>query len=165
MPELICHLLGDYVLQNHAMAMRKTSSWAWAALHVALYMLPFLVLTRAPAALAVMAGTHLVIDRFRLAKYWVAFWGVGREGAVVSAIQEWQKRRHVIATYRADGWTIRSWRDLTDIGEGWRKEAAAFDAANPPIPPAPDFLAVWLLIIVDNTAHLAINHLSLVYLT
>lgn len=27
---LLCHLVGDYVLQSHVMATRKTSSWAWA---------------------------------------------------------------------------------------------------------------------------------------
>ena len=135
MPELICHLIGDYVLQNHAMATRKTSSWVWAAIHVAFYMIPFLILTRSPLALGIMAGTHLVIDRFRLAKYWVGFWGVGCEGS----LPRWL--------------TIARWHESGRI-------------ADRPISPAPapDFLAIWLLIIADNTAHLAINHLSLVYL-
>lgn len=77
MLELIAHLFGDYVLQNHVMATRKTSSSKWAAIHVGLYSLPFLFVTWSPLALAVIAGTHFVIDRFKLAGYWVRFWGIG----------------------------------------------------------------------------------------
>ena len=136
MPELICHLLGDYCLQNHAMATKKTSSWRWAAIHVAFYMLPFLAVYRPSwAAIAVMAGTHLVIDRFRLARLWVNLWGIGCGGF----LPRW---------FALSLWSFRGKPD-----------------PMPPVAsPAPDFLAVWLLIIVDNTAHLAINHLSLRYL-
>ncbi len=98
MPELLCHLLGDYCLQNQWMADNKT-------------MLPF-VLWFKPTILAVsiMFGTHLLIDRFRLAKYWVSFYKIGTGESV------------------------------------------------------PAFLSVWLLIIVDNTFHLLINHFALNYL-
>ena len=41
MTELLCHLVGDYVLQNHAMASLKTKSSFWAAIHALLYTLPF----------------------------------------------------------------------------------------------------------------------------
>jgi hypothetical protein len=36
---LLCHLLGDYVLQSHIMATRKTSSWLWALVHAAFALL------------------------------------------------------------------------------------------------------------------------------
>lgn len=150
MGELIAHLFGDYVLQNHAMATRKASSWAWAGLHVALYMLPFLFLAPSPAALAVMAGTHLVIDRFRLALFWTAFWGVGSEGFLPWLIRDYRRNSFLI------DWHID--------GNSTARGAAAFDAANPPAAPAPDFLRAWLLIIVDNAAHLLINHLAIAYL-
>jgi len=119
--ELIAHLCGDYVLQNHWMATRKTSSSLAAAVHAATYTIPFLILTKSPLALAVIVGTHFIIDRFRLARYWVQFWGIGNPG--------------------------------------WIGGRLGLD-----IPTAPDFLGVWLLIIVDNTAHLAINHGAILWL-
>lgn len=116
MPELLAHLFGDYVLQSHVMAMRKTSSWKWASIHAMLYCLPFLVLTQSPLTLLIIGGTHAVIDRYRLAAKWCQWYGVGHPGL-------WHR------------------------GEGFE--------APPP------FLGVWLTIIVDNTAHLLINHLAL----
>jgi hypothetical protein len=72
MEQLLCHLVGDYILQTDAMANRKTKSSLWALAHVVTYALPFLLITRSPAALGVIAGTHFFIDRFRLARYVVA---------------------------------------------------------------------------------------------
>jgi len=51
------------------MAENKIRSWAVALLHAATYTLPFLLITRSPAALAVICGSHAVIDRYRLAHY------------------------------------------------------------------------------------------------
>ena len=82
MEQLIAHLLGDYVLQNHWMANKKTQEWLPALVHVFLYSLPFLLLTQSPLAMAVIVGTHLIIDRYRLAAYWVDFWGTGKKGWV-----------------------------------------------------------------------------------
>lgn len=136
MPELLAHLFGDYVFQNHTMALRKTSASAWAALHVALYLVPFLLLTRNPVALAVIGGTHYLIDRYRLSRHWCEFWGVGSEGLLVGFLAD------QICKIRARyGVALRVQSD-----------------------PAPPFLGVWLLIIVDNTFHLLINHLTLMWL-
>lgn len=66
---LLCHLVGDYLFQSHWMATEKVRRWWPAVAHGLTYALPFLLLTRAPAALAVIAGTHMVIDRHRLARY------------------------------------------------------------------------------------------------
>lgn len=70
MEQLILHLLGDFVLQNDWMANNK-SRRSWPALcHVLVYGLPFLLIG-SPAAVAVIAGSHFVIDRFRLVRYLV----------------------------------------------------------------------------------------------
>lgn len=71
-PEL-AHLLGDYVLQSDWMAQEKTTAHLPAAAHAATYAACFLPLTRDPRALAVIAGSHFVIDRWRLARHviWV----------------------------------------------------------------------------------------------
>ena len=68
------HLAGDFLLQTSAMAERKSSSTAYAALHSFVYTLtysvPALLLFGARAgaiALVVIGGTHFVIDRFAIA--------------------------------------------------------------------------------------------------
>lgn len=134
MEQLLCHLFGDYVLQNQWMASNKTSRWWPACVHVGFYMLPFLLfLQPSLSAATVMAVTHLLIDRFRLARYWVQFWGIGCLGSVSTWLLV-----HVFS------------------GHPWPRRA---DAS------VPDFLAFWLLIIVDNTFHLTINYVCLTRLT
>lgn len=73
---LLAHGWGDYILQSHWMATVKTQRSIAAAAHVATYILPFLIVTRSVPALAVIAGTHFVIDRWRLARHviWVKNW-------------------------------------------------------------------------------------------
>lgn len=71
--QIICHFVGDYILQSHWMATEKTKRSVAAAAHAVTYTLPFLFLTRSVAALVMICGTHFVIDRWRLARYvvWV----------------------------------------------------------------------------------------------
>ena len=69
MEQLLAHLVGDYVLQTSHMAEHKVRSWWIALWHAFTYTLPFLFLTTSPAALAVIGGSHAVIDRYRLARY------------------------------------------------------------------------------------------------
>jgi len=82
MEALWCHFVGDYVLQNHLMATEKVKSWGWACIHAFFYSLPFLVVFPSISFLQwlILAGTHAVIDHYRLAKYWCEFWGVGHAG-------------------------------------------------------------------------------------
>jgi hypothetical protein len=73
----LAHLIGDYLIQSHWMANVKTrrslEGWVAAIAHGVTYTLPFLFLTTSLPALAVIAGTHIVIDHWRLARYVV--WG------------------------------------------------------------------------------------------
>lgn len=66
---LVAHLIGDYVFQSHWMASEKAKRWWPAIAHGLTYVLPFLIVTRSPLALLVIAGTHVVIDRYRLARH------------------------------------------------------------------------------------------------
>jgi hypothetical protein len=116
---LLAHLVGDYLLQSHWMATEKTKRWWPAVVHALTYGLPFLLVTRSPLALAVIVGTHAVIDRYRLARHLV-----------------WAKNQLAPASHRP------SWADA---------RATGYPSDTPP------WLAVWLLIIADNTVHLAIN--------
>ena len=67
--QLLAHLVGDYLIQTDWMANEKTRRWWPAVVHGATYALPFLALTRSWRALAIIGGTHVIIDRFRLARY------------------------------------------------------------------------------------------------
>lgn len=71
--QLVAHAVGDYVLQSEWMATEKTKRSLAALVHCIVYTLPFLFLTQNPYTLAVIAGTHFVIDRWHLARYvaWV----------------------------------------------------------------------------------------------
>ena len=104
----------------------------------------------ATLACAVMAGTHLVIDRFRLAGYWCRFWGVGCEGSPARRLR-----------LLADRCERRGQEVCGD--EHWAWPHAHLPPREAP-EPAPPYLAVWLLIIVDNTLHLTINAAALAFL-
>lgn len=68
---ILAHLVGDYLIQSHWMATEKVNKWWPAIAHGLTYTLPFVFVTQSLLALAVIAGTHIVIDRFRLAKHFV----------------------------------------------------------------------------------------------
>ena len=134
--QLLCHAIGDYVLQSDWMATEKTKRSLAALAHVLTYALPFLFLRPSLLALAVIVGTHFVIDRWRLARFvcWaknVALCPLSWEG---SGLTEPGKR---------------SWSNCSVTG---------YPSDRPP------WLAVWLLIIADNVMHVLINGLALRYL-
>ena len=80
---LLAHLLGDYVFQNHWMANEKTSKSLAALLHVTIYTACYLafyfVIPMSWEGYALIGVTHFVMDRWRLAKYWCRFYGVGEK--------------------------------------------------------------------------------------
>lgn len=125
---LLAHLAGDYALQSDWMATQKTNRWMPAIAHGMVYTLPFALLTRAPLALLVIAGTHMVLDHYRLAKYVLA-------------------ARNVLFAPKA-------------VRPAW--SACVRNQGLPPGTPAG--LATALLIVVDNTIHVAINSGSLLWL-
>lgn len=69
--QILCHLIGDYLLQSNWMALNKVKSWLPAIIHGFAYPVPFLLLGPSIEALFVIITTHIIIDRFRLAKYWI----------------------------------------------------------------------------------------------
>lgn len=66
---VLAHLVGDYVIQSHWMATEKTKHWLPAIVHGVTYTLPHALITQSPLALVVIGGTHIIIDRFRLARH------------------------------------------------------------------------------------------------
>ena len=123
MNQLLAHLAGDYLLQSDWMAREKTTRSLPAAAHAVAYTVPFLTLTRSPRRLALIAGSHFVIDRWRLARH--ACWAKNH----LAPPREWQP-----------------WEKCSTTGYG---------------PDMPDWLAVWLMFIADNTMHGVCNWLAL----
>lgn len=73
--QLVAHVIGDYLVQSHWMAVQKTKSLTVALIHGVSYCLPFVLfmlvgwLPLRPKALVPIAFTHAAIDRWRLARY------------------------------------------------------------------------------------------------
>lgn len=73
MLQLLLHLFGDYILQSNKMAMYKAHqntklAWTWVTIHSVTYGLPFLLIGSV-SAVSVIILTHMLIDRYMLAKY------------------------------------------------------------------------------------------------
>lgn len=65
----LAHLVGDYLIQSHWMAIEKTSKWLPAVAHGITYTLAYMLLTLNPWALLIIGGTHIIIDHYRLARH------------------------------------------------------------------------------------------------
>lgn len=123
---ILAHLVGDYLIQSDWMAQEKTKRWLPAIVHGLTYTLPYILVTQSVTALAVIGGTHIVIDRYRLARQVV--WLKNNVGP--------KRHRHPWAECRATGYHESM----------------------------PVWMAVWLMIIADNTIHLLINTAAVVWL-
>lgn len=146
--QIIAHMVGDYLLQSDWMALEKTKKTSAALAHVATYVLPFLALTTSWKALLVIAGTHFVIDRWRLARY-------------VCWLKNWLAPRWIVAQPECDDPScpsnnlappmLRNYPWSECVGTGYH-------ASRPP------WLATWLMFIADNTLHIICNGLAIHYL-
>lgn len=149
---IIAHLVGDYLLQSHWMATQKTSKWLPAIVHGVTYTIPFLFITQSPLALLIIGGTHIIIDRFRLAKYFV-----------------WAKNQIAPKDFRYP-WSVKQ----QPIGKGIygpltpQETVVPNPVINDPVtgyPQAtPAWMSVWLMIVADNVLHLLINIAAVLWL-
>jgi hypothetical protein len=121
------------------MADNKTKAWFPALAHATIYSLPFFLIGSWKAVLVIWA-THYLIDRYRLARYvcWAKNWIAPKEWKFIAEIPDW---RHIHPQW--------PWKACVKTGYP---------------PNVPDWLSVWLLIIADNTLHLTINYVALLYL-
>lgn len=142
---LLLHGVGDYLLQSSWMAETKTkrsgAGWWAAFVHAVFYTVPFLVMTTDWRILGVIAGTHLFIDHWRLAKHfiWIRNW-IGpvkiRRGR--GDYEPWL----VVSGYNPP------WSQCTRTGFPDRR---------------PVWLTTWLLFITDNLIHVLIAIAALWY--
>jgi hypothetical protein len=142
---LLAHFVGDYIIQNQWMADKKTSKWFPALVHGFTYTIPFLFATQSIAALLVIALTHAVIDRYRLAKYLIWF---KNQLVPKAARYPWDESK-VSDEFRSHGNAYLS--KANDKATGFPKTV-------------PVWMSVWLLIIVDNTIHVVLNTLAILFL-
>lgn len=144
---LLAHAVGDYILQSDWMAQSKTKrSWP-AVVHAVTYTIPFVLLTQSPAALTVIAVTHFVIDRWRLARYvvWLKnFVGPVRIRRNVAAAEEAQRRGY--APPKGPRYVVEV------FNPPWSKCTLTGYPDDRPI-----WLTTWLLFIADNLLHVFIN--------
>lgn len=135
---LIAHAIGDYVVQSDWMSDHKTSKSVRgnvaALAHGATYTLPFTLFTTDWLPLLLIGGTHYLIDHWRLARYLV-----------------WAKNWLAPIGFRRGEPGEAEWVFVPN-NPPWRQCRAT---GYPPTKPA--YLAVWLMIIADNVAHVCIN--------
>lgn len=126
------------------MADEKTSKWFPALVHGFTYTIPFLFATQSIAALLVIALSHAIIDRYRLAKYVIWF---KNQLVPKRARFPWDNSLH-----DKDGnMNLRMPNQLNDKSTGFPQSV-------------PPWMSVWLLIIVDNTIHVVLNTLAIIFL-
>jgi hypothetical protein len=136
--QLALHVLGDYVLQSDWMASEKVKRSIAALAHVVLYTLPFLSLTQSPIALAVILGSHFIIDRWRLARYVV-----------------WAKN------FLAPKWIRVGEGEATRLVRNLPWEECKGNGYDPQ---RPAWLTTWLMIAADNLMHVLCNAAALRWL-
>lgn len=69
---ILFHFLGDYIFQNNWMANNKTSKNLPAFIHATIYSLPFILFLNINFYFwLIIYISHYLIDRYRLAVYWV----------------------------------------------------------------------------------------------
>lgn len=149
MTQLILHLFGDFILQSQDMSDNKRKSSLWAAFHATVYSLPFLLLRPSVAAFSVILVTHFFIDRFGLARYIVWVKNIVLGSAWKYAMCD-PMRMSVAECYRYSAeWSRWKWSSCK--ATGYPEDM-------------PVWLATTLLIVADNTLHLAINYAALRWL-
>lgn len=152
--QLVLHALGDYVIQSDWMANTKTSKSIPCLAHAVSYTLPFLLVTTSWPALVVIAGTHFVIDRWRLARYvcWLKNFLQPRfEWARPCECGPEEKCGKACRTARARVSMVRNYPWSECSGTGYHKDR-------------PAWMAVWLMIIADNVMHVVCNAAALKWL-
>ena len=141
--QLVAHAVGDYIIQSDWMADNKTKLSVAAAIHAVTYTLPFLLLTLSLPALAVICGTHFLIDRYRLAR-----WVVWLKNGPLEYVH--------IHPERDESWPLVQ-------PSYWRWQRVPITATGYP-ESKPPFLAVWLLIAADNILHVICNAIAIWWL-
>lgn len=147
--QLFLHFLGDYFAQTHWMAVNKVKSWWAAFVHALVYSIPFLYLGGF-WAWTVIFGTHLLIDRFSLAKYLIY-----AKNAITDD-RFYPKIGSRVMNSGSAGWGL-----YVD----WLKHDFELNEKNFGFSPqTPMAISFFCYVVTDNTLHILINYLALKFL-
>ena len=61
---IYAHLIGDFLLSNDPISIKKKTSHFWCFVHVVLYMVPFLFTEATPLQFGLIAAQHYVQDKW-----------------------------------------------------------------------------------------------------
>lgn len=155
--QFVAHIIGDYVCQSDWMATEKTKKSVAALAHVITYTLCFVFITRNPIALALILGTHFVIDRWRLARY--VCWAKNflapkyieiKQGAGIPVPPNYAHLFEGAPLGEDKTRTVwirnHPWKEC--VGTGYA-------------PDKPPWMTVWLMIVADNAMHALCNGLAI----
>ena len=62
---ILCHLIGDYILQIDFIAKTKGSNWYHLFVHSALYCVPFILIYGLDWKIAILFISHMIIDSLK----------------------------------------------------------------------------------------------------
>lgn len=62
---ILCHLIGDYVLQSDFIAKTKGSNWYHLFVHSALYCVPFILIYELDWKSTILFIAHIIIDSLK----------------------------------------------------------------------------------------------------
>lgn len=71
---LICHMIGDYVLQGDFIAKTKGENWYHLFVHCVLYIVPFYICFGLCWQIAVIFIAHLIIDPLKARWGKITYW-------------------------------------------------------------------------------------------
>jgi len=147
MPQLFCHLFGDYILQSDYQAMNKSKHSLPCLIHVLIYTACFLVITTSWKALLVIGITHFILDRWHF----------------------FNKRLIWLKNHIGPGFKFVPFEKCNATGyyDNIMNEVTGKPFTNEVIngfSPRLNYITIWLYIVTDNTLHLVINYLALTYL-
>lgn len=70
---IMCHLVGDYVLQSNFIASTKGKNWYHLFVHCVLYTVPFLIVFGWTWQLMIIFLTHMIIDPLKARYYKITY--------------------------------------------------------------------------------------------
>lgn len=134
MEQILLHFLGDYIIQNDNIGVRKKekslTGLYYCIFHCITYSLPFLLITNYKAIILI-AICHFIIDRWNIVGYFIALKN-----------NVWKEKPKGYEQF------VQSELDVSNCG--YKKER-------------PQFMSIWLYIIQDNTFHVLFNYLIILY--
>lgn len=172
----LLHLVGDYLTQNDWIAQNKTKLFIPAFIHATIYSLPFLFICWSYWWFLIYMS-HFLIDRYRLATYWIRLINLQRVKTFVILFNSAEfKKGEIIKSNDTDLLILEHYNNILQTRNEYRvteyKENIKvfntifgyFKYYNTPTGYSNEkslWMSVWLMIIIDNSFHLLINSISI----